>query len=178
MKCGWGSNTFHSVPSAAEVQRIRGDNECRLGEISTHLEPILERLGLSGGSVVRLATEFGNLFHRVVGSGPTQRGFVRSVDLIDRNKGGMLATHSKAAIAKLAQDKVLLDRIRGNGLPWRGVVESLENALPDILDDRIKIAYDLVREFMNKAIGVGKWQTERRQSKSTSGMTNWVVVNK
>ena len=90
----------------------------------------------------------------------------------------MLETYSKAAIAKVAQDKVLLDRIRGNGLPWRGVVEALETALPDVLDDRNKIAYDLVRQFMDELFGVDKWQTERRPSKTSSGTTTWVVVRR
>jgi hypothetical protein len=90
----------------------------------------------------------------------------------------VLTTYSKAAIANVAQDKILIDRIRTNGIPWRGVVDALEHALPDILDDRNKIAYDLVREFMDDIFGVDKWQTERRPSKSGSGMTTWIVLKK
>ena len=90
----------------------------------------------------------------------------------------VLKTYSKAAIATVAQDKLLLDRIRGNGVPWRGVIESLEKALPDVLDDRNKIANDLVRQFMDELFGKGKWQTERRQSKSSTGMTTWLISKK
>jgi hypothetical protein len=90
----------------------------------------------------------------------------------------ILGTHSKAAIAKVAQDQTLLEKLRGNGVPWKGVLVALEQALPDVLNDRNKIAYDLVREFMNEIFGASKWQTERRQSTSGSGMTTWVVLKK
>ena len=43
------------------------------GSIPAHLEPILERLGLTSSSVVRLASGFGELFHRVAGSDRTLR---------------------------------------------------------------------------------------------------------
>jgi hypothetical protein len=90
----------------------------------------------------------------------------------------VLGTYCKAAIAKIAQDNTLIDRIRTNGIPWRGVVDTLEDALPDVLNDRNKIAYDLVREFMNDVFGADKWQTERRPSKSGSGTTTWIVLKK
>jgi hypothetical protein len=38
------------------------------GAIPTHLEPILERLGMNSASLVQLATGFGELFRRVAGS--------------------------------------------------------------------------------------------------------------
>jgi hypothetical protein len=38
------------------------------GAIPAHLEPILERLGLNGAGVLKLATGFGELFRRVAGS--------------------------------------------------------------------------------------------------------------
>ena len=90
----------------------------------------------------------------------------------------VLSTYSKAAIAKVAQDKTLTDRIRSNGIPWKGVIDPLEQALPDVLNDRNKIAYDLVRQFMDEVFGAGKWQTERRASKSSSGSTTWIVLKK
>jgi hypothetical protein len=90
----------------------------------------------------------------------------------------VLSTYSKAAIAKVAQEKALTDRIRSNGIPWKGVLDPLEQALPDVLNDRHKIAYDLVRQFMDEVFGAGKWHTERRPSKSSSGMTTWIVLKK
>jgi len=90
----------------------------------------------------------------------------------------VLSTYSKAAIATVAQDTALIERIRTNGIPWRGVVEPLEQALPNVLNDRNKIAYDLARQFMDDVFGEGRWQTERRPSRSGSGMTTWIVLKK
>jgi hypothetical protein len=87
-----------------------------------------------------------------------------------------LQTHTRAAISTVSHDRNLLDRLRANGVPWRGMVDVLEKALPDILADRNQIAYGLVRTFMDEVIGVEKWQTERRPSRSGSGMTTWVVL--
>ncbi len=88
----------------------------------------------------------------------------------------VLKTYSRAAIAKVAQDGVLLERIRSTGWTWKGILDALEHALPDVLDDRNKIAFELVRQFMDEVFGANKWQTERRPSKSSSGTTTWVVV--
>jgi uncharacterized protein len=88
----------------------------------------------------------------------------------------VLSTYSRAAITTVAQNKAVIDRIKTNGMPWKGVMDALEHALPDVLDERDKIAYDLVRQFMDEVFGLDKWQTERRPSKSGPGMTTWVVL--
>jgi DNA helicase HerA-like ATPase len=88
----------------------------------------------------------------------------------------VLGTHLAAAIATVSQDSTLTDRIRSKGMPWRGVKEALLKALPDFMDDRDKIAYELVRQFMDEVFDKEKWRTERRQSASSSGMTTWVVL--
>jgi len=88
----------------------------------------------------------------------------------------VFGTYSKAAIAKVSQDQTLLDRIRANGVPWRGVLEAIKEALPNVLDDRSTIAHNLVGQFMDDVFGAGKWETERRPSKSGAGMTTWIVV--
>jgi hypothetical protein len=88
----------------------------------------------------------------------------------------VLSTYSRAAITTVAQNKAVIDRIKTNGMPWKGVMDALEHALPDVLDERDKIAYDLVRQFMDEVFGLDKWQTERRPSRSGPGMTTWVVL--
>jgi hypothetical protein len=85
-------------------------------------------------------------------------------------------TYRRAAIAKVAADRSLITRIRKQGIPWRGIVEALENALSDVLDDRNKIAYDLVPPFLDATFGKGGWESERRPKKSGGGNTTWVVV--
>jgi hypothetical protein len=53
-----------------------------------------------------------------------------------------------------------------------------ERAFLDVLSDRNKIAYDLVRECMNEVFAANKWQTERRQGTSGSGMATWIALKK
>jgi hypothetical protein len=48
---GMGSNGFHSVPSAQKVQRIRGDNECRRGEIAPRQPGSADRGSPFGGRI-------------------------------------------------------------------------------------------------------------------------------
>lgn len=62
----------------------------------------------------------------------------------------VLVTHSQAAINTVSKDTALIDRIRKSGIPWMGVLKALEEALPDVLDDRHNVAYGLVPQFMNK----------------------------
>ncbi|REJ87003.1 MAG: ATP-binding protein [Planctomycetota bacterium] len=90
----------------------------------------------------------------------------------------VLATYSKAAIEKVAGDTQFMQRMRSNGMPWKGVVTALEEALPDVLDDRNNIAYQLVPQFLQDTFGEQDtaWETERRPRKSGSGTTTWIVI--
>jgi hypothetical protein len=90
----------------------------------------------------------------------------------------VFATYTKAAIKNVASDKQFIDRVRNHGIPWMGVVDALEKALPDVLDDRNNIAYTLVPQFLEETFGErGKgWDTEKRQKKTGSGTTTWIIV--
>lgn len=90
----------------------------------------------------------------------------------------VFATYQKAAITRVAGDKGFIDRIRASGIPWKGIVDALEKALPNVLDDRNKIAYDLVPQFLSETFGErGKgWDSEKRPKISGSGTTTWVVL--
>jgi hypothetical protein len=57
-------------------------------------------------------------------------------------------------------------------------VDVLEKALPKILDDRNKIAYDLVPQFLTETFGErGKgWDSEKWPKKSGTGTTTWLVL--
>lgn len=61
-----------------------------------------------------------------------------------------------------------------------GILKVLENALPDIIDerDRNKIAYNNVRRALNEVFGEGNWDTEKRLKRDESGSTTWVVIKK
>jgi hypothetical protein len=88
------------------------------------------------------------------------------------------ATYTKAAIQRVANEKAFIDRIRTNGIPWMGIVDALKKALPDVLDNRDEIAYNLVSQFLTETFGEqGKgWYSENRPKKSGSGMTTWVAL--
>lgn len=88
----------------------------------------------------------------------------------------VLVTYSEAAINTVAEDSQLIERIRKSGIPWMGVQQPLHDELPDVLEDRMQIAYGLVPDFMNKVFGGGAWETEKRPSKSRSGNTTWIVT--
>jgi hypothetical protein len=59
-------------------------------------------------------------------------------------------------------------------------VEVLENALPEIIDerDRNKIAYNNVRHALNEVFGDGNWDTEKKAKRDGSGTTTWVIIKK
>lgn len=88
----------------------------------------------------------------------------------------VFVTHSQAAINIVAKDTKLIERIRDHGLPYMGVITALEEALPDVLEDRNDIAYGLVPQFLNKVFGGGAWDTEKRPRKNGSGTTTWIVL--
>ena len=89
-----------------------------------------------------------------------------------------LEEYSKRAIEGLSQDTETLERLRNNGLAWRGVQEALKNHLPDILDDRDQFAYTLVVRAMDSIFGERgvQWDTERRPRAKGSGHTTWIVI--
>jgi hypothetical protein len=80
----------------------------------------------------------------------------------------------------LSKDKVLLDRIRKNGIPWMGLQSALIGALPKIIEEseRSRIAYANVPRAMDQLIGAGKWERDKRPCKSTGGKTTttWLVL--
>jgi DNA helicase HerA-like ATPase len=90
-----------------------------------------------------------------------------------------LETYVAAAIARLEQNKSVLDRIRKNGIPWMGVQSPLMDALPaEVMDqaERKNIAYANVPRAMSQIFGEGRWKTERRQKVSGEGTTAWIVL--
>jgi hypothetical protein len=83
-----------------------------------------------------------------------------------------------SAIETFKNDVTTIGRIKHNGLPWMGILKVLENALPEIIDerDRNKIAYNNVRRALNEVFGDGNWDTEKRLKRDESGSTTWVVI--
>lgn len=89
-----------------------------------------------------------------------------------------LGTYEAAALEHFQSDQNFLGRLRRYGVPWCGVTEQLKMILPEVLSDRDQIAYGLVPKAMSAVFGerdVG-WTTEKREARSGSGYTTWVVV--
>ncbi|MGD9670757.1 MAG: hypothetical protein AB7U75_17215 [Hyphomicrobiaceae bacterium] len=84
-----------------------------------------------------------------------------------------------AAIEAFRVDLRFLESLQQNGMPWRGVQERLKEELPHHLPTLDRIAYELVPIAMSAVFGEqgAAWGTEKRPSKSGSGLTTWIVVN-
>lgn len=89
-----------------------------------------------------------------------------------------LTLYKNAAIDKFKRDTEIQNRLKQNGVPWKGVQECLKGYLPDVLDDKDNIAHHLVRKAMDVVFGEQEkaWKTEKRPAKTGSGNTTWVVV--
>jgi len=86
-------------------------------------------------------------------------------------------THVQAAICKVKQNQALLKRIREGGETWVNVRKALASALPDVIENREDEAHKLVPRFLDETLGEGKWDKERRPSKSRPGETTaWIVL--
>jgi hypothetical protein len=88
------------------------------------------------------------------------------------------ASEEGAAIEAFRADRRFLERLRRNGMPWRGVQERLKEELPNHLGSVDRVAYRLVPKAMSAVFGQqgAAWGTEKRPSKGGSGLTTWVVV--
>ena len=82
------------------------------------------------------------------------------------------------AIKNFAADTLFLKRLRDYGVPWRGVQEKIKEMLPENMNDRDTVAYNLIVEAMGEAFGKQgvDWTTEKRASKSGDGQTTWIAI--
>jgi hypothetical protein len=99
---------------------------------------------------------------------------------VEAEPADMLSGYNELVLQALAKDENFLQMLRNNGMPWRGVVQKIEQTLPSIIDDQEKnhLAYDLASVVISKFLGEENknWKSERRPSKSKPGsFTTWVV---
>ena len=89
-----------------------------------------------------------------------------------------LSSEEVAAIEAFRADDRFLEGLQQNGITWRGVQERLKEELPRHLAGPDQIAYGLVPKAMNAVFGQqgAAWATEKRPSRSGSGLTTWIVV--
>ncbi len=85
----------------------------------------------------------------------------------------VLGTFEARAINALRDDTALRARLQGDGVPWGELKGFLADQLPPTLDDRDKIAYQLVAKAMADIFGrQGEtWHTEKRPGKTGKPVT-------
>ncbi len=73
------------------------------------------------------------------------------------------------AISALRQNDEFVSSIRATGIPWGKLIGILKDALPETMDDRDSVAYNLVPQALNTILGPQneRWATERRGVKNT-----------
>lgn len=94
------------------------------------------------------------------------------------NSINFFSADEERAIEAFNSDKQFINKLQNYGVPWRGVQEKLNEALPEHVSDRNNIAYKLVPKAMNTVFGKQNtaWKTEKRPSKTGNGQTTWVVT--
>jgi len=81
-----------------------------------------------------------------------------------------LDTYEQRAIAALQSDAGLLAKLRGDGVAWGMLKRFLYDRLPDALDNRDDLAYNLVRKALNTILGEQNiaWHTFRHPERNTT----------
>ncbi|HMB44613.1 MAG TPA: hypothetical protein VKL21_02210 [Candidatus Methanoperedens sp.] len=90
----------------------------------------------------------------------------------------VMETYISSAIEAFRNDIISIERIKRDGMTWRGIVAILENALPEVIDqrERNRVAYNFARNALNEIFGDGGWDTEKRSKVGGSGIVTWVVI--
>jgi len=91
-----------------------------------------------------------------------------SVDVADETVD-VFRVRQDQAISSLRQNEEFNKSIRGNGIPWGRLIGLLKEGLPNTMDDRDTLAYNLVPQALNAILGAQNeaWTTERRGPKNT-----------
>ena len=89
----------------------------------------------------------------------------------------VMATYIKAAFAKVASNKVVMERIK-KGIPWAGIGSAIESALPDVMENRRNEAFKLIARFLTETFGDRDkaWETKSQMKRDGTGMTPWVYL--
>jgi hypothetical protein len=90
----------------------------------------------------------------------------------------VMETYISSAIEAFRNDITSIERIKRDGMTWRGIVAILENALPEVIDqrERNRVAYNFSRNALNEVFGEGGWDIEKRPKVCGSGLVTWVVI--
>lgn len=89
-----------------------------------------------------------------------------------------LALYKGKAIQAFRENHEIIEQIRREGMTWGRITEFLKKHLPDTLEDRDDIAFNLVREALERNFGAANeaWHTIKRP---TGGkLMTWVMIGK
>jgi len=83
----------------------------------------------------------------------------------------------QGAIETLRNDADFWSSFNGDGITWGVVKYKLKESLPDSIEDRDDLAYQMVAEALDELVGAQdeKWHTERRIVKSSGKEKVWIV---
>jgi hypothetical protein len=85
----------------------------------------------------------------------------------------MVALREQVAVDAVRSDATAMQKLKNDGLPWRGVQAIIEKALPETTPDKAQEAYQLVPAVLDNILGpraAGRWHTFKAER---SGAT-WV----
>lgn len=75
------------------------------------------------------------------------------------------------------QEQELLSRLRTRGETWRGVQNAVVKHLPDVIARPDDFAYAHMRAILDRLLGEGRWETERRPKRNDpQSYTTWIVL--
>lgn len=170
----WSSAGGNSYPIPIRVLSFEGQYKARDAQYN---KPAVQT------SAVELRQRFASALASARGAARPQIGTPAPVERREDHaeadeEQDALGSYEDAAISEFRTDSDIQDRLRGSGMPWRGVQERLKEALPDVLSDRDSIAYHLVPKAMTAVFGPQDqaWMTEKRPARSGSGYTTWIVI--
>ena len=94
-----------------------------------------------------------------------QNGFIEP-----SQSGDPFRLHQEQAIEALKTNEEFMQALEQDGIPWGRVVGLLKEALPETMDDRDNVAYNLVPRALKEILGERDeaWKTERRGARATT----------
>jgi DNA helicase HerA-like ATPase len=72
----------------------------------------------------------------------------------------------EAAIRRVRENKQLISNITEGKSPWMALQVALESELPEKLENKSQVAYDIVPKFMDEVFGNGRWTTVKKERKN------------
>jgi hypothetical protein len=179
----WSSVGGKSYPIPIRVLSFEGqyqaqDTQYNRPAVRTAAKELRQRFAAALASA-RVAVQVGDPPRGGAAAPPVAPPGLRGEEADVDEEQDALGSYEDAAIQAFRADSEIIEKLRRNGMPWRGVQERLKNALPDVLSDRDQIAYGMVPKAMNAVFGSqpAGWRTEKRPSRSGNGFTTWIVIN-